>query len=256
MSNSNISGYDITKDPYAPTLIHDLSPEGEVGLDMIVEVDDTTGTPSVEVERQKVEDNYTFTISFSGLKGETGQTGPAGETGPTGPQGPRGIQGETGPQGIQGERGPQGNPGPQGETGPQGPKGDPGTGTDGVGIESISLDHTDAQGNNIYVIELTNGQTYNFTAPRGPQGASGSGVPAGGLTGQVLMMGANGPYWADIPSQLPDTSDVDAGDVLTYIGTGHVAWVANHDIPSGGTSGQVLQKASNDDYAVAWGNIT
>lgn len=77
-----------------------------------------------------------------------------GDTGATGPEGPAGPQGETGATGATGATGPQG---PTGETGAQGPQGP--TGPQG---------ETGAQG------------------PQGPQGDRGYGVPAGGLTGQVL----------------------------------------------------------------------
>ena len=56
-------------------------------------VDNTTGTPSVQVTASGPDTAKIFTFAFSGLKGETGATGPQGETGATGPQG------ETGPQG-------------------------------------------------------------------------------------------------------------------------------------------------------------
>lgn len=56
-------------------------------------VDNTTGTPSVQVTASGPDTAKIFAFAFSGLKGETGATGPQGETGATGPQG------ETGPQG-------------------------------------------------------------------------------------------------------------------------------------------------------------
>lgn len=45
-------------------------------------------------------------------------------------------------------------------------------GTDGVGIASVEYVGTDAQGGNIYKINLTNGLAYNFTAPKGKDGAN------------------------------------------------------------------------------------
>lgn len=56
-------------------------------------VDNTTGTPSVQVTASGPDTAKIFTFAFSGLKGETGATGPQGETGPQGPQGPEGPQG-------------------------------------------------------------------------------------------------------------------------------------------------------------------
>ena len=45
-------------------------------------------------------------------------------------------------------------------------------GTDGVGIASVEYVGTDAQGGNIYKINLTNGLAYNFTAPKGKDGVN------------------------------------------------------------------------------------
>ena len=46
-------------------------------------------------------------------------------------------------------------------------------GTEGVGIVSIEYIGVDAQGGNIYKINLTNGLAYNFTAPKGEIGPKG-----------------------------------------------------------------------------------
>lgn len=48
-------------------------------------VDNTTGTPSVQVTASGPDTAKIFAFAFSGLKGETGATGPQGETGPQGP---------------------------------------------------------------------------------------------------------------------------------------------------------------------------
>ena len=45
-------------------------------------------------------------------------------------------------------------------------------GVDGVGIASVEYVGVDAQGGNIYKINLTNGTNYNFTAPKGKDGAN------------------------------------------------------------------------------------
>lgn len=45
-------------------------------------------------------------------------------------------------------------------------------GKDGVGIVSVEYVGVDAQGGNIYKINLTNGLAYNFTAPKGKDGAN------------------------------------------------------------------------------------
>lgn len=43
----------------------------------------------------------------------------------------------------------------------------------GVGISNIIPNGTDQSGNNIYVIQLTDGSSYNFTSPKGSQGIQG-----------------------------------------------------------------------------------
>ena len=45
-------------------------------------------------------------------------------------------------------------------------------GTDGVGIASVEYIGVDAQGGNIYKINLTNGTSYDFTAPKGKDGVN------------------------------------------------------------------------------------
>lgn len=83
--------------------------------------------------------------------------------------------------GPQGEPGPQGNPGAgvaveydetSGTVKVRNITGDDLNGEDGVGIESISFKEQLTAGN-VYTITLTNGQTYEFTAPVGPQGIRG-----------------------------------------------------------------------------------
>ena len=98
------------------------------------------------------------------LQGEIGPTGPQGlpciPGGPTGPTGPIGV---TGPPGPQGANGPVG---PIGVTGPTGPQGDPGT----------------------------------PGGPTGPTGPQGSGVPSGGIEGQIIAKGPGGDFdttWID-----------------------------------------------------------
>lgn len=46
-------------------------------------------------------------------------------------------------------------------------------GADGVGISGVAFKETDASGNNVYTITLTNGATYDFTAPKGATGSKG-----------------------------------------------------------------------------------
>ena len=56
----------------------------------------------------------------------------------------------------------------------KGADGAPGAaGADGVGISGVAFKETDASGNNVYTITLTNGATYDFAAPKGATGSKG-----------------------------------------------------------------------------------
>lgn len=68
-------------------------------------VDDTTGTPTVTVEKTINSKTANLDFTFTGLKGEKGDTGATGATGATGPQGETGATGATGPQGEAGKDG-------------------------------------------------------------------------------------------------------------------------------------------------------
>lgn len=62
----------------------------------------------------------------------------------------------------------------KGADGAAGADGAPGAnGADGVGISGVAFKETDASGNNVYTITLTNGATYDFTAPKGATGSKG-----------------------------------------------------------------------------------
>lgn len=61
--------------------------------------------------------------------------------------------------------------GPKGETGPAGQNG--ANGENGVGISSIRYKDATDEGN-VYIITMTDGSTYEITAPKGPQGNTGA----------------------------------------------------------------------------------
>ena len=196
-----------------------------------------------------------------GDKGDTGNTGPAGATGAPGAQGPKGDQGDkgdtgdTGPQGVPGPQGPQGvkgdtgNTGPIGPTGPQGLQGPQGAageqgpqGSIGATGHGLALKGTVATVANLPasgmsvgdagLVEATNdvwiwnGTSWHnsgpLTGPQGPQGVKGD-------TGNTGPIGATGP----------------AGP------TGATGAPGAGVIP-GGTTGQILAKASATDYDTEW----
>lgn len=165
-------GYDYGMDPSAS------NPFWGAGIDVNItaEVDPSTGTPAVEVEKEIDGTSYTFGLTFSGLKGETG---------------PQGIQGPTGPQGVQGPTGPEGPAGPQGSTGPKGDPGAPGTTIHGM-YASLKRDAEDPAPRVEVDVESSAGGTqksyhlnfYNLEGPQGPTGPQGE-TGATGATPQV-----------------------------------------------------------------------
>ena len=161
----------------------------------------------------------------------------------SGPQGPKGDPGEAGPPGPQGEPGPQGVPGPQGPTGPQGEKGEQGDagprGPQGIQGETGATGATGPAGP-----QGPKGETGD-TGPAGPKGDTGDTGPAGpqGLKGDTGDTGPQGPK-GDTGPQGPQG---DTGPQGPKGDTGY-------GVPTGGTTGQVLAKSSNADYAVTWVN--
>lgn len=79
----------------------ETGPKGDTGatgatpvISMTATVDQTTGTPSIDVSKSGSDEAPSFNLAITGIKGEKGDKGDTGEQGP---------QGETGPQGPKGE---------------------------------------------------------------------------------------------------------------------------------------------------------
>ena len=126
---------------------------------------------------------------------------------------PRGDTGATGPQGPQGERGLTGPAGPQGEQGVPGEQGPKGD--------------TGATGE---------------TGPTGPVGPTGATGPAGedGISPTIAVTDITGGHRVTITDATgPHSFDVIDGE-------------AGVGVPAGGTTGQVLSKASGTDYDTEW----
>ena len=149
--------------------------------------DGTNGTDGREVELQVTstyiqwryagDATWNNLVALSSLKGADGSPGAAGTPGAAGADG-REVEIQATSTYIQWRY--------AGETtwnslvalsslkGADGAAGAPGSaGADGVGISGVAFKETDASGNNVYTITLTNGATYDFTAPKGATGSKG-----------------------------------------------------------------------------------
>lgn len=184
-----------------------------------------------------------FTVEFLvSLKGPQGPQGVAGPTGPQGIQGPQGEKGATGPQGPQGIQGPKGDQGIQGQQGP--------AGEDGADGKTPVLTQSTI---NFIPSTTQNGQ---FTI--------GAEVEVGDPI--IITCKGSGTY--------EGRTWVVVGSVMSFASTSHVAVVdvtgvtettgeqgpqgetgaAGVGVPSGGTTGQVLAKASATNYDTEWVN--
>ena len=164
-------------------------------------VDETTGTPSVDVTTSGPDTAKVFNFAFSGLKGETGakgDTGGKGDTGATGPQGVSVTDAEIDESGhliitlSAGEPIDAGN-----AVGPTGAKGDTGaTGPQGASVSRIErTSGTGAPGTtDTYTVYLTDGSTGGtFNVYNGSNGTGSGDFMANGsvpMTG-ALQMGGN-----------------------------------------------------------------
>lgn len=180
-------------------------------------------------------------VPISTLAGPEGAIGPQGPIGPTGlqgdvgPQGPQGIQGTQGIQGLKGDTGDTGPAGPTGATGATGPTGPTGpTGATGptgpTGATGPAGPNIELQKNATHLQWRVAGTTpwtdlVLLTDITGPTGATGATGPTG-PTGPTGATGATGPAGAD--------------------GVG---------VPTGGTTGQVLAKASATNYDTYWTTV-
>jgi hypothetical protein len=186
------------------------------------------GEPGVENDtgKFKVGDGVT---SWNGLEYTIGATGPQGEQGPQGATGPQGIQGDTGPEGPQGPQGIQGDTGPEGPQGPQGPQGIQGdTGPAGADGADGATGPQGIQG------ETGPAGADGATGPQGPQGVQGETGPQG-PQGPQGIQGETGPQ-----------------GIQGIQGETGPAGADGQGVPTGGTTGQVLAKASDTDYDTEW----
>ena len=165
-------------------------------------VENTTGTPSVQVVKGGTTTNPTFAFNFTNLKGAQG------------PQGIQGIQGPKGDKGLTGDKGATGERGPQGATGA--------AATIKVGTVS-----TGNPGTNATVVNegTANAAVFNFTIPRGATGATGPQGPAGpagakgatGATGPAGPQGPQGPAGVGLAEIAVQSSQPTASNIKLWI---------------------------------------
>lgn len=228
----------------------------------------------------------------TGAQGATGPAGPQGEQGETGTTGPQGPAGPTGPAGQTGPQGPQGAQGQQGEPGAPFliskiydtyEEMNNGYATDGLSqgqLVAIATDTGGSYGGWIYAKGPTRydffydiSTTEGIQGPPGPQGAQGPQGEQGpvgptgpqgeqGIQGEIGPAGPAGPTGATGPQgatgeQGPQGLQGPAGPqgeqgVQGPAGPAGPQGPVGQGIPSGGTTGQVLSKASNNDYDTKW----
>lgn len=111
MANISPQGYTYGKKPESTNPFWGNEQIVVPDIQATASVDETTGTPSVDVQKTQDGTDVNFDFSFKGLKGDPG------EKGETGAQGPAGETGATGPAGATGAPGPQGEAGKDGTDG-------------------------------------------------------------------------------------------------------------------------------------------
>ena len=158
------------------------------------------------------------------------------------------IKGETeyqyltdlsGAQGIQGEQGIQ-----------------------GVGISNVTPNGTDTSGGNIYKITLTNGETYNFTAPKGAKGytgATGNGIASTIITFATSTSGTTAPItgWQSTIPTVAKGSYLWTRTVITYTdGTASTSYTSAYQGMDGTGAITGVKGAAESTYRTGNVNLT
>ena len=210
-------------------------------------------------------DTHTGSMSvMDGEKGDRGEKGLKGDTGIQGPQGPQGIQGPQGLQGAKGDTGETGPQGLQGIQGIQGPKGDEGypfliykqyddiseydpDDFPEIGVmfmvmqEDIDPDTQQSIGYPVYRYTGEGTPSYSLVCHLASQGIKGDKGDKGDQ-GEQGIQGLQGPQGEQGPQ-----------GVQGPIGPQGEPGIG---MPDGGTTGQVLVKASNSDYDFEYKDTT
>ena len=173
--------------------------------------------------------------------------GPQGPEGPPGPKGDKGDKGDTGPRGPAGPAGAAGKDGAAGPAGPQGPKGDDGD-TPYIGSNgNWWIGETDTG-----VSAAGSGEGGGVQGPPGPKGDKGDPGEQGpkgdqGVQGIQGVPGEQGPAGEAGPAgPKGDTGEQGPPGPAGSDGT------PGPGVAAGGTAGQILAKASAEDYDTHW----
>ena len=107
--------------------------------------------------------------------------------------------------------------------------------TSGIGIADVTFKERNNNGDNVYRLQLTNGATYDFVAPRGEKGDKGDKGDKGekGDSGQTVTVSTNGFYTStqslstgvgryDVSSVTYDKPELQAGDLVLSVVTGNM----------------------------------
>ena len=175
-------------------------------------------------------------IGEKGDQGDTGLKGDQGDTGLKGDQGDTGLKGDQGDTGLKGDQGDTGLKGDQGDTGLKGDQGDTGLKGD-QGDTGLKGDQGDTG------LKGDQGDT-GLKGDQGDTGLKGDQGDTGlkGDQGDTGLKGDQGDTGLDSTVPGPDGAKGDKGD-KGDTGEGVIA---------GGTTGQILSKSTNADYATTW----
>lgn len=150
--------------------------------------------------------------------------------------GPPGPKGDPGPAG---EPGPQGDPGPPGDAGPAGDTGPAGLSAYALAVEQ-GFEGTEAA----WLASLVGPE-----GPQGPAGDNGSDGAAGDDGASAYELAVADGFEGTIEDWLASLKG-DPGDTGPKGDDG----ADGVGVPAGGTTGQVLAKASSDDHDTEWVN--
>ncbi len=185
--------------------------------------------------------------------------GPQGPEGPPGPKGDKGDKGDTGPRGPAGPAGAAGKDGAAGPAGPQGPKGDDGD-TPYIGSNgNWWIGETDTG-----VSAAGSGEGGGVQGPPGPKGDKGDPGEQGpkGDQGEPGPAGPEGPQGVQgiqgVPGEQGPAGEAGPAGPKGDTGEQGPPGPAGSDgtpgpgVAAGGTAGQILAKASAEDYDTHW----